>query len=126
MRASPEFLSAIDEWRRQQPDLPPRAEAIRRIVEQALSPSETIGALIAQIFREQPDQIGRMGIDLDEFPNLKTPELVDLLFTEGSGKRARSSEVDVRRPAARLKECFAGVEGQTAARIRALLEPMIR
>jgi hypothetical protein len=29
-------LHAIDEWRRKQPDLPSRAEAIRRLVEQAL------------------------------------------------------------------------------------------
>jgi hypothetical protein len=29
-------LSRIDDWRRQQPDLPGRPEAIRRLVEQAL------------------------------------------------------------------------------------------
>jgi hypothetical protein len=32
MRVSPEFLALIDEWRRTQRDLPPRAEAIRRLV----------------------------------------------------------------------------------------------
>jgi hypothetical protein len=31
MRMDPETLAAIDEWRRRQPDLPPRAEAIRRL-----------------------------------------------------------------------------------------------
>lgn len=36
MRVSPGWLAKIDEWRRQQPDLPPRAEAIRRLVEMAL------------------------------------------------------------------------------------------
>lgn len=29
-------LASIDEWRRKQPDLPSRAEAIRRLVEMAL------------------------------------------------------------------------------------------
>ncbi|GEP60443.1 hypothetical protein [Reyranella soli] len=30
-------LKAIDDWRREQPDLPARGEAIRRLVEQALA-----------------------------------------------------------------------------------------
>jgi hypothetical protein len=37
MRASPTFLRLIDEWRRKQPDLPSRAEAIRRLVELGLT-----------------------------------------------------------------------------------------
>jgi hypothetical protein len=32
MRVSDEFLRLVDEWRRQQPDLPSRSEAIRRLV----------------------------------------------------------------------------------------------
>jgi len=36
MRVSPQWLAKIDEWRRLQPDLPPRAEAIRRLVEKGL------------------------------------------------------------------------------------------
>ena len=36
MRVSEDFLKRIDEWRRQQPDIPARAEAIRRLVEAAL------------------------------------------------------------------------------------------
>ena len=32
MRASDEWLRQIDDWRRQQVDLPSRAEAIRRLV----------------------------------------------------------------------------------------------
>ena len=38
MRVGSSFLAAIDDWRRKQPDLPSRAEAIRRLVEQALKP----------------------------------------------------------------------------------------
>src|SRR5689334_13510436 len=33
MRVSEQFLRTIDEWRREQSDLPPRAEAVRRMVE---------------------------------------------------------------------------------------------
>lgn len=36
MRVSPEWLAMIDAWRREQPDLPSRAEAIRRLVEKGL------------------------------------------------------------------------------------------
>jgi hypothetical protein len=39
MRVSPSFLKTVDEWRRKQPDLPSRAEAIRRLVELGLSPA---------------------------------------------------------------------------------------
>jgi hypothetical protein len=37
MRASQEFLRAIDQWRRTQHGKPSRAEAIRQLVEKALS-----------------------------------------------------------------------------------------
>jgi hypothetical protein len=33
LRTSTEFLQAIDDWRRQQPEIPSRADAIRRLVE---------------------------------------------------------------------------------------------
>jgi hypothetical protein len=36
MRASKEFMRTLDEWRRLQPDLPGRAEAIRRLTALAL------------------------------------------------------------------------------------------
>lgn len=36
LRVNDEFLAAVDNWRRNQPDLPPRAEAIRRLVFEAL------------------------------------------------------------------------------------------
>ncbi len=37
MRVSPDWLEMIDEWRRKQADLPSRAEAIRRLVNIALT-----------------------------------------------------------------------------------------
>ena len=36
----PDLLHQIDEWRRQQPDIPNRAEAIGRLVKQALGIAE--------------------------------------------------------------------------------------
>jgi metal-responsive CopG/Arc/MetJ family transcriptional regulator len=36
MRVPSSFLKSIDDWRRKQEDLPSRAEAIRRLVEEAL------------------------------------------------------------------------------------------
>ena len=45
MRVDTAFLKKVDDWRRQQSDLPPRAEAIRRLVEAGLGsrsvPSES-------------------------------------------------------------------------------------
>jgi len=39
LRVAPEMLSALDEWRREQPDLPNRPEAIRRLLAGALQQS---------------------------------------------------------------------------------------
>jgi hypothetical protein len=36
LRVDEEFLARLDDWRRQQPDLPPRARAVRQLVEMAL------------------------------------------------------------------------------------------
>ena len=43
MRASPEWLFKVDSWRRTQPDLPPRAEAIRRLVGMGLRFGLSVG-----------------------------------------------------------------------------------
>lgn len=37
MRVSDSFLKLVDDWRRHQPDLPSRSEAIRRLVEKAIA-----------------------------------------------------------------------------------------
>lgn len=36
LRLSPSLAERIDDWRREQPDIPNRNEAIRRLLEQAL------------------------------------------------------------------------------------------
>ncbi len=40
MRVSKEFLTEIDQWRREQEDLPPRAEAVRRLVKTGIEASK--------------------------------------------------------------------------------------
>ena len=47
MRLSNEFLQRLDEWRRKQPDLPSRAESIRRLTTAML-----------QILDKDPDNKG--------------------------------------------------------------------
>lgn len=37
MRVSDDFLKKIDDWRRQQPEIPSRSEAIRMLVDEALN-----------------------------------------------------------------------------------------
>jgi hypothetical protein len=65
MRVSDKFLRSIDAWRRKQDDKPSRAEAIRRLVEQALgSSTETrpIGARAQDKAAElASDEIDRLG-----------------------------------------------------------------
>ena len=39
MRAPADLLRSVDDWRRQQPDLPSRSEAIRRLIEAGLKTS---------------------------------------------------------------------------------------
>lgn len=37
LRVDPVWLKKLDEWRRKQPDLPNRAEALRRMADQVLA-----------------------------------------------------------------------------------------
>jgi hypothetical protein len=37
IRVDEEFLKRLDDWRREQPDLPTRTEALRRIADQVLA-----------------------------------------------------------------------------------------
>jgi hypothetical protein len=40
---SPGLLAALDEWRRQEKDIPTRSEAVRRLIAQSLKASGRIG-----------------------------------------------------------------------------------
>jgi metal-responsive CopG/Arc/MetJ family transcriptional regulator len=54
VRVDDEFLAKLDNWRRHQPDLPNRPEAVRRLVEQALSKPEPKSAKEPNSRRRQP------------------------------------------------------------------------
>jgi hypothetical protein len=43
MRVRKSFLDKVDAWRREQQDLPPRAEAIRRLVDKGLEADRAEG-----------------------------------------------------------------------------------
>ena len=43
LRVDEAFLARLDDWRRQQPDLPPRARAVRQLVEIALRRESAAG-----------------------------------------------------------------------------------
>lgn len=43
VRLQPELAAPLDDWRRQQQDLPSRAEAIRRLVELGLKAKRSTG-----------------------------------------------------------------------------------
>lgn len=46
MRTSAAFLRRIDDWRRLQPDLPSRAEAMRRLIDQGLQGPRSLAAAV--------------------------------------------------------------------------------
>lgn len=53
MRVTPDFLAQIDEWRRHQPDIPPRAESIRRLIEIGLRHAPlSDGMFLIDLYRE--------------------------------------------------------------------------
>ena len=56
MRVSDAFLDTLDGWRREQPDIPSRAEAVRRLVDQALRlPADHAEALIRLPHRDDSE-----------------------------------------------------------------------
>jgi hypothetical protein len=57
LRFSVDLLRQIDDWRRQQPDLPTRAEAIRRLIERSLV---TAGRDHIAVRRHEP-AVGELG-----------------------------------------------------------------
>jgi hypothetical protein len=52
LRLPPQLGDEIDRWRREQPDLPPRAEAARRLIELGLKATE---AAVLKVLVAAPD-----------------------------------------------------------------------
>lgn len=77
MRVSEEFLRRLDDWRREQPDIPARAEAIRRLVDKSLPaarPTHTGTGLVSlarQHVPEAVDTLRQMASDESASPSVK-------------------------------------------------------
>lgn len=82
---------------------------------------ETLTDLLGRLFREQPDQVAMFGYD---DPEITIAEAVEGVFLEGPPRRRRSTNMDVRGTSQRLHEIVVELEGETAAKIRAMLEPL--
>lgn len=59
MRASDEFIRSIDDWRRNQPDLPPRAEAIRRLISTGIKAEPILRDLLRLMERLNDPDLAR-------------------------------------------------------------------
>lgn len=64
MRVSEDFLRTIDDWRRRQPELPSRAEAIRQLIQTGLAARPIlvdVQSMLLHLTRNNPDP------DLDRY-----------------------------------------------------------
>lgn len=64
MRVSDDFLKAVDDWRRAQPDIPSRTESIRRLVHSGLAARPILAevqSMLLHLTRNNPDP------DLDRY-----------------------------------------------------------
>jgi hypothetical protein len=73
MRVSDEFLKSVDKWRRDQPDRPSRAKAIRRLVEQSLGNASDTRKMdteaqhkAAELASREIDRVGDQGATGEE------------------------------------------------------------
>ncbi|MBO6808455.1 hypothetical protein [Thalassospira sp.] len=65
MRVSSEFMAIIDEWRRTQPDIPSRAEALRRLAFSGfMVPSDTALKLIEHAVAHPTEEIASVVADI--------------------------------------------------------------
>jgi hypothetical protein len=51
MRMQPDLVSKVDGWRRSQPDIPPRSEAIRRLIDRGLAAEPILSDLLKYLER---------------------------------------------------------------------------
>ena len=57
MRTSAAFLRRIDDWRRLQPDIPSRAEAIRRLIDQGLQDPPNLAVAVEPAVPQSPEAV---------------------------------------------------------------------
>jgi hypothetical protein len=116
MRVEEDFFTSIDEWRREQPDLPTRAEAVRRLVEQSLRPPRGLS-----FSTEIKGLLALHPALKDEFwlPSEKASK------KRSSARHPRSAAMDIQTFARHLSIVLKSVPGDHAARIRAMLAPFL-
>ncbi|UVK42009.1 hypothetical protein BPNPMPFG_003642 [Mesorhizobium sp. AR07] len=112
MSANPDFLKLVDNWRRSQPDIPARAEAIRRIVANALDTTEapSLSALVRDWFASNPTRLALFGFD----GSVTVEQAVDALLKD----RYQSPVI----PAKLMLEAFQHEADPIAKQIVALLQ----
>ncbi|MER9169496.1 hypothetical protein NKI12_19360 [Mesorhizobium australicum] len=117
MRVTPEFLKLVDDWRRQQPTIPARADAIRQIVERALSSDEGPGLrdLLRAWFTANPHRISEFGLEDGD-----TPEQAARSIMDDSADQSPVNGANV------LIRLFDDEPDQTAKHIVALLQRITR
>lgn len=136
MVASERWVSAVDDWRRAQPDLPSRAEAIRRLVETGLqgggadAEAPTVWDLLAALYEADPQW--RENYGWENKPNATVSEVIESARAsarKGGLIRALQDYADLdfnEGPAAeRIKALLARVDPEAPARpeaIRRLVE----
>ena len=54
MRATPDWIARVDDWRRSQPSIPSRAEAIRQLIDLVLVTDPTPGPHFTQGGNHEP------------------------------------------------------------------------
>lgn len=116
MRANPDFLKLVDDWRRSQPGIPPREEAIRRIVENALETGQapSLSALLRDWFAGDPARLSHFGLD----GSTTVEEAVSALLND----RYQSPVI----PAKLMLEAFKNEADPIAKQIVELLERIAR
>jgi hypothetical protein len=92
MRAAPELLSRIDEWRRVQPDLPNRSQAIRRLIETGLKSANPM-----PIRRPKPSDGGAGGGEKrQQAASPKTPKAKPERSAQPAASKPLSKEAQLR------------------------------
>lgn len=66
MRASDDFIRTIDDWRRVQPDIPARAEAIRRLINMGIAAEPILRDLLRLIEHLNDPELAKHAVAIKE------------------------------------------------------------
>jgi hypothetical protein len=117
-------LAALDAWRKEQPDLPSRPEAIRRLVAQVLNPPEA-GQSLEDLFRAflstgGTDRLEQYGFEDD----VTLDHAIELEFRAKRGQRGELGEVQYL--AGKALDIFVDETDPAAVAICNLLKPLAK